>query len=486
MDNLKKASIKGVLWSGIERFGTQIILFVTQVVLARLLTPKEFGLIGMITIFIAISTSFVNSGFGTALIQKKDVNKDDFSTVFIYSIVVALLFYLILYLSAPWIASFFDQLELIGLTRVIGFTFVFASLGLVHNSILQREMDFKSISKITVFANVFASIVGITIALMGGKAYALAFQIVSIQLFRTLFLWIYCLWRPQWIFSTKSFKELFRFGSRLLFSGLLDQIFQNIYLLVIGKYFSAVDLGYYSQAKKFQEVPVASLAGVVGSVSFSAMSKIQDNEEKLRSTFRSLLRMLSFVNFPLMLGLAAVAHPLFFSILGEKWLDAVPYFQLLCISGMLYTLHTTNLSILNVKGRSDLFLRLEVIKKVITTIAIIIGFYWGIIGLVVGRVICSFISYFINCYYSGRIIGFSFYSQVKDIALSFISSIFMFLLIYAFGAIHTSILLLSVQIVAAILFYLVFSFFTRNQALVDIVKLLNEIKPLPLWVIRKF
>ncbi|MRT94812.1 MOP flippase family protein [Ancylomarina sp. 16SWW S1-10-2] len=484
---LKKDTIKGVFWSFIDRFGTQFILLITQIVLARLLTPEDFGLIGMLSIFIAVSQVFVDSGFGNALIQKKDANQTDYSTVFYFNIGVGFLLYGILFFSAPYIASFFQEEKLIGLTRLIGLLLIFNSLGLIQFVKFKKDLDFKSIAKATMISNVIAAILGIMLAFLNFGVWALALQMVCIYFFRSLLFWILSMWRPTWEFSYISFKGLFNFGSKLLLSGLLDQIFQNVYLLIIGKLFSTKDLGYYTQAKKFQDVPVTTLAAIVGNVTFPAFSKIQDDKEKLLIGFRKTLKLLVFVNFPLMLGLAVVAQPFFLFVFGPQWLPSVPYFQLLCISGMVYTLHTTNLSILQVKGRSDLFLRLEIIKKGITVIAIFIGLQWGIMGLIYGRVVTSFIGYFINAHYSGELLNYPILNQLKDLSPSMMISIIMaILMITCTYFLELSISLFLLQICIGIISYFLISYFTKQEALIDGLKIIKEFIPLNSWKTKKY
>lgn len=484
---LRQDTIKGVFWSFIERFGTQFIMLITQIVLARLLLPYDFGLIGMLTIFIAISQVFVDSGFGSALIQKQDTVNKDYSTVFLCNIIVSVILYFILFFSSPIVAKFFNQSELESLLRFIGLVLIFNSLGVVQFARFRKALNFKIIARASLYANVLAAVAGISLAYFDYGVWALASQMVLLYLFRALFFWMYSDWRPSFEFSLTSFKELFNFGYKLLLSGLLDQIFQNIYLLVIGKLYTANDLGYYTQAKKMQDVPVVTLASIVGSVTFPAFSRIQDDKEKLLIGFRKILKLQVFINFPLMIGLAVVANPLFLYVLGEKWLFSVQYFQLLCISGMLYTLHTTNLSILQVKGRTDLFLKLEVIKKIITVIAIIIGMNWGILGLVYGRVISSFIAFFINAYYSGQLLEYSIINQLKDLYPALIISIIMGVILFVLSKIFIlSIGLFVLQIIFGIFIYFSMAYLVKLEACIDGIKILKEYIPIKKWKKRKY
>lgn len=486
MPSLKSQTITGVFWSFIEKFGSQLILLASQIILARLLEPKDFGLIGMLALFIAVSQAFIDSGFDNALIQKKNVNQADYSTVFYFNISIGFLLYLILFVAAPYIADFFREPLLVDLTRVVCVILAVNSFGLIQFVKFKIEMNFKAIAQVVVIANLLSAFVGIMMALMGYGVWALAGQIIGIYFFRTILFWVKSSWRPSLIFSIQSFKQLFSFGSKLLLSGIISQTFENIYLMVIGRMFSATALGFYTQAKKLQEVPVTTLAQVVGNVTFPAFSKIQDENEKLREGFRKLIKLLVFINFPLMLGLAIVAEPLLVLILGEKWLPSVPYFQLLCIAGMIYTLHASNLNILKVKGRSDLFLYLEIIKKTIVVVAIVIGLQWGIIGLVVGQICTSFISFFINAFYTGKLISYTIPNQLKDISQTFLITLGMLAFMSIGFLIENQILSLIFQVLIGIGSYLLLAIATKQEALTDGLLIIKEVIPLRRWKNAKY
>ena len=484
---LKKQTIKGVFWSSVERFGTQFIVLITQIILARLLSPHDFGLIGILIIFITISNVFVDSGFGNALIQKKNANEIDFSTVFYCNIIISTVLYIILFCTSPFIAVFFNQKELAWLIRLVGLVLIFNSFGVVQFAIFRKKLIFKAIARATVIANILSALIGITLAYLNYGIMALAIQMILTHFLKTLLFWMQSSWRPKLMFSKQSFSELFQFGYKLLLSGLLDQIFQNVYLFIIGKLYTTKDLGHYTQARNFQQVPVSTLFAIVGSVTFPAFSKIQDDAEKLLIGVRKTIKILGFINFPLMLGLSVTAEPLFKYILGEKWLPAVPYFKLLCISGMLYTLHAVNLLILQVKGRSDLFLKVEVYKKIIMIVAILIGINWGIIGLVWSHVASSFISYFVNAVYSKKLIGYSIMQQLKDLFPTIITTIFMSTLMYSITeAASISLGIFILQILLGGFSYFVISFITRNDALVDSLNILRDLIPIEKWKRKKF
>jgi len=486
MSELKSQTIRGVFWSFIEKFGSQFILLISQIVLARLLDPRDFGLLGMLAIFIAISQAFIDSGFDNALIQKKDANQTDYSTVFFFNISIGVVLYLILFFTAPLIADFFRSPELVQLTRVVCLILVVNSFGLIQFVKFKIEMNFKAIAQVVVIANLLSAALGIVLALLNFGVWALAAQVIGIYFFRSILFWVKSTWRPSMVFSIKSFKGLFNFGSKLLLSGLISQTFENIYLLVIGRMFSATALGFYDQAKKFQQVPVATLAQVVGNVTFPAFSKIQDENEKLRLGFRKLIKLLVFINFPLMIGLAVMADPLLVVVLGDKWEPSVPYFQLLCIAGMIYTLHSSNLNILKVKGRSDLFLYLEIIKKAIVVLAIIIGLKWGIIGLIIGQIFTSFISFFINAFYTGKLISYTISNQLKDVSQTFYITIVTAAVMSLGWLIQNQILALSYQILSGIGTYLLLAFATKQEAVSDGISILKELIPTRRWKNAKY
>lgn len=486
MGDLKNKSIHGVFWSFIGRFGSLFIVLISQIIFARLLSPKEFGLIGMMTFFVAITSSFVNSGFGTAIVQKKKIYKRDLSTVFFYSVIISIILYVILFFTSFYIALFFSQPELTPLLKLISLSILCSSFGLVHDAILQRNMQYDIISKVSIFSTFFASLFSVILAFSDMKAYSLAIQVVLMQLFRSILLWCYCDWRPGLYFSIESFKNLFRFGSRILLSGVIDQTFQNIYLLIIGRFFSVNDVGFYTQAKKMQDIPVISIMRIVGNVSISTMSKLQDAEDKLIFTYRSLSKMLAFVNFPLMFGLSVIAYPLFSLFFGIKWQGAVLYFQLLCVSGSFYTLNAINLNVLIAKGRSDLYLKLEIYNRILTVISLLITFNYGIVSLIIGRVVCSFIVYFMSCMYLGRIIKVTLFSQVKDLSLSLIISILMSVVVFLCGVVHQSIYLLLFQILLGAVFYLIINSLMKNEALILILRIVNDFKSLPRFIVSYF
>ena len=413
--NLKKRTMVALFWSGTAQFGQQAIQFVISIILARLLMPEDFGLIAMVMIIVAVAKSVVNSGFGAALLQKKDATHIDESSIFYFNIVLGVGMAGFFFFAAPWIAAFYEKPVLVSLTRVLSLNLVIGSFGIVQATLLSKEMDFKTQWKIGMIAPVVSGPVGITMAYQGFGVWSLVGQSLSSNLVRTVLLWLFRRWHPAREFSFSSLRIMFGFGSRILLSGLLNTVFKNIYVLVIGKLFSATALGFYSRAKGLQQLPVKNITGAVGRVTFPAFSAVQDDKPRLKRGLRKALTSIAMLNFPMMLGLAVVAKPLIAVLLTEKWLPSLPYLRLLCVVGVLYPLHSINLNALKAQGRSDLFLRLEIIKKTITVIAIVITYRWGISAMICGGIVVSLLGYYLNTYYIGKLLDYSLVEQIRDL-----------------------------------------------------------------------
>ena len=421
-ESLKEKAVKGVGWSFIDNIANQGITFLVGIILARILSPAEFGILGMITIFIAISNSIIDSGFSNALIRKTDAKRIDYNTVFLFNLAVSVLFYGILYLSSPAISRFFKEPQLISITRVMGLLLFINAFGIIQRTLLVKRVDFKTQTKVSVIASLGSAIVGIGMALMGYGVWSLVGQQLSRQFLNTLFLWVFNNWRPVFEFSKRSFKELFGFGSKLLLSGLINTVYQNIYYIIIGRFYSAAQLGQYTRAEQFNNAFSSNLTSVVQRVSYPVLSSIQDEPERLRDAYRKVIRSSMLITFACMLGLAATAKPVILLLIGEKWLVAVKFLQIICFSGMLYPLHAINLNILQVKGRSDLFLKLEIIKKILAIGPICLGIFLGIEYMLLGSVFNGFLAYYLNSRYSANLINYSTKEQVLDILPTFIVS----------------------------------------------------------------
>ena len=417
--NLKLKTIKGVGWSAIDNVSGYAVTFVVGIILARLLSPEDYGLLGLIGIFTAICTCFINAGFSSALIRKKDATEDDYSTVFICNLGMALLLYGILFVCAPLIASFFDRQELVTLTRVSTLSMVIGSLAMVQRTRLTKRIDFKTQTKITIIATVVRGIVGITTAFIGWGVWALVAQDLTASIVSTILLWHYNKWIPSLRFSLTSFHELFGYSSKLLASGLIDTIWGKTYQMVIGKCYTPATLGQYTRATMFSGLFSANLTSIIQRVSFPVLSEIQDEPSRLKDGYRRIIRSTMLITFACMLMLAAIAKPMILVLIGEKWLQASTFLQIVCFYSMLYPLHAINLNILQVKGRSDLFLKLEIIKKCIAVGPLLLGIFISIYWMLIGSVLVGFFCYYLNAYYSKPLLNYSIKDQIKDVLPSF-------------------------------------------------------------------
>lgn len=463
MSSLKHKTVSGLIWSFIDTIAGQGISFIVGIILARLLAPREFGLIGMITVFIAISESFINSGFSSALIRKKDCTNTDYSTVFYFNLVTGILFFIILYLSAPAISGFFNEPELKAILQVMGLILIIDSLTIIQRTILTKRINFKLQARISVIASIGSGIIAIAMALNGFGVWSLVAQRIVKQCINSLFLWIWNKWKPLFVFSIKSFKELFGFGSKLLISGLIDTIYKNVYYLIIGKFFSAQELGFYTKASEFKNLPSQNLNSIISRVTYPVLSTLQDDIPRLKNNYQRLIRSVMFITFILMMGMAAVAEPMIYTLIGTKWEPAIIYLQMLCFVGMMYPLNALNLNMLQVQGRSDLFLKLEIIKKIIAIPTILIGIFFGIKMMIVGMIVNALIAYYLNSYWSGVKIGYSLKQQVNDILPSFILALTMGVVVYLLEKIlpFSHVINLIILIIFGAIFVFVFCEITR-------------------------
>jgi teichuronic acid exporter len=426
----KQKAITSLFWSTVEKFSAKGVQFLLGIVLARLLLPEDYGLIGIVLIFFAISNTITDSGFKSALIQKKNRDEKDFSTVFFFNIVVAILFYIILFFAAPLISIFFDNEALTLLIRVSMISIIINSFSVVQIAKFSIDLDFKTQTKATLISILISGSVGIAMAYYGYGVWALVTQFIIRNLVNVVLLWLYSSWIPLDGFHKDRFKSLFSFGYKLLISSLLDTIYRNIYLIIIGKFFTIRELGFYTRAKQFSDFPSSNLTQILDRVTFPLLSQIQDDKQKLTEKYKLLIGNTSLVFFPLMILLLTLAEPIIILVLTEKWLSVVWMLQLLCIASIWYPIHALNLNILKVIGRSDLFLKLEVYKKIITTIILIISLPFGIKGLIIGMIIASLIALFLNTSYTQKFINYSLIHQFKDISIVLFFNVLMGLIVF--------------------------------------------------------
>ena len=474
-ESLKQKTVKGVFWSSVERFSVQGIQFLVMIIMARLLTPKDYGLVGMVAIFIAVAQSLVDSGFSQALIRKQNRTETDNSTVFYFNIVVGVLLYFILFAIAPWVADFYDSPELTALMRVVCLSVVFNSLVVVQRALLTVNIDFKTQAKASLTAAVVSGIVGIGMAYSGFSYWSIVTQqLVNLGL-NTLLLWLFARWRPQWTYSWNSFRELFTFGSKLMASGLLDVVYRNMYLLVIGKVFTASSLGYYTRANQFAEFPSSNLTSIMQRVTYPVLCQIQDDDERLALIYRRFLRVSAFLIFPLLVGLSAVAEPFILLLLKDQWLFASTLLQIICFGMMWYPIHSINLNLLQVKGRSDLFLKLEIIKKIIAVIILCITVPMGLVAMCVGQIFSSIICLIINTHYTGKLIQVGFLRQMQDLLPTLVLSLTMWGVVYSTISFLTgSLLQLITGIVVGVIYYIVFAFLFRFPELKELLSIIRR------------
>lgn len=424
-ESLKNKTKKGLAWSMIERFATQGVQFLFGIILARLLSPDDYGIIAMPLVFLAIAQCIIDSGFSTALIRKPELTEDDLSTAFYFNIGIGILCYAVLFFSSPLIADFYHTPILSSLLKVTALAVLFNPLCAVQQAILTRKIDFKTQAIVSLSGAVVSGIVGLYMAYNGFGVWSLVFQQVGGYVMRTILLWILGKWKPKRKWSWESFHYLWGFGSKMLGSGLLDTIYNNIYPIVIGKYFSAQDLGNYTRAQQFSSLPSSNVTGVLQRVTFPVLSSIQNEDERLAKNYRKILKLSAFLVFPMMLMLSAIANPLVRILLTDKWIGCIILLQIICFQMMWYPIHAINLNLLTVKGRSDLFFRLEVLKKIIGVCIMCITIPNGIIWMVSGGIVSSMISLVINTYYTGKLIQVGYLKQMRDLLPIFGISLFM-------------------------------------------------------------
>lgn len=413
--SLRQQAFKGVLWNLTDNLSVQVIQFVTGIYMARILSPSDYGLMGMLLIFTVLSDAIMNGGFSTALIRKTDRTDTDAATAFYFNIVVGLMLYGGLFLLAPSIAAFYKAPLLQDLIKVAAIPFVVNAFFLVQRTYLTIRMDFKTQAKISVVSALAKGGTGIGMAYAGYGVWAIAWSGVAGAVVSCMLYWWRSVWKLRFCFSWRSFRELFGFGSKLMLSSVLDVLGNNLFTLIIGKKFAASSLGYYTRAYGYSSLPPTVLTGVFSRVTLPMLSRMQNDDERLAKVYRQMLRLSAFVVFPLMVGLALLARPLIVLMITEKWLPCVEYMQLLCFAFMLYPIHALNLNLLQVKGRSDLFLRLEIIKKGLMLGLLLVALPFGIRAICIGGVVSSFLAWILNTYYTGKLIKIGFWSQVKDV-----------------------------------------------------------------------
>ena len=448
--SLKDKTVKGTFWSAADAFLGQGFTFVVGIVLARILSPAEYGIIGIVMIFTIVLSGLVDSGFSTALIRKKEATDEDYNTMFITNMAMSLLVYALLWFGAPVIAHFFDRPELVSITRVTGLMLIFQATSITQVTILTKRIDFKTKTKASLVAAVLSGIVGVSMAYIGFGVWALVAQILSKTLLYSVGLWTLNRWWPNGSFSRDSFHYMWGFGWKMMVSGLLNNIWNQLYQLVVGKFYSPATLGQYTRSKDYANILSSNLTSIVDRVTFPVLSEIQDNQERMIYAYRRIIKSSMFVTVVCMFSLGAVAEPFIYFLIGPQWHEAATYLPLICISMSMYPLHAINLNMLKVQGRSDIFLILEIIKKVIALGPICLGIFVNVYWMLIGAIIAGIIAFFLNSYYTGKRLGYSSWMQIGDIAPSYALGIAIALSVYFLKYLQISnFFILAIQIVVA-------------------------------------
>ena len=430
-NNLKQQTKKGLYWSFFNQFSNYGMQFCVGIVMARLLSPSDYGITALPGVFLAIAAVFQDSGMAGALIRKPEIEEKDYSTLFLYSIGMGIVMYAALFFASPYIASYFETPVLIPLVRVTALTFLWGPITTVQYVFLKRKLDFKTPTKISIATKIFSAIVGITMAYMGYGLWALVISGV-LSGFLNLILIVWAVrWYPRTGWSNESFKYLWGYGNKMLASSLLETAYSNITPLFVAKYYSPADLGVYNRARNYAIMPSQNVTGVIQNVTFPVLSKMQDDDESLARNYRRMLKTTAFVVFPLMMILAGLARPLILTMITAKWEACIILLQLLCFSLMWYPIHSINLNLLQVKGRTDLFFRLEVIKKIIGLSILVVTLPLGLVVFCIGGIISSLVCLAVNTYYTGKLINVGYLKQMRDLFPTLLLSLVLFGVILA-------------------------------------------------------
>lgn len=450
--------VKNFIWRFAERCGAQLVTFIVSIVLARILAPEDYGTIALVTVFTTILQVFVDSGLGTALIQKKEADDLDFSSVFFFNFAVCIILYIGMFIAAPFIAEFYNDSSLTSVVRVISLTIVISGVKGIQQAYVSRNMMFKRFFFSTIGGTIFSAIFGIVLAYQGFGVWALVAQQLSNTAIDTLILWLTVKWRPKLMFSWNRLKTLLVFGWKLLVSALLDTCYNNLRNLIIGKMYSSADLAYYNQGDKFPKVIVTNINTSIDSVLLPTMSSAQDDRERVKNMTRRAIKTSTYVMAPLMMGLAFCSVPIVHLVLTDKWLPCVPFLRIFCVTYMFYPIHTANLNAINAMGRSDWFLRLEVIKKIVGMAILLSTMWFGVMAMAYSLLLSSVLSQIINSWPNRKLLGYGYLEQIRDIAPAIILAVIMGICVYFIGYIPLpTIVTLIIQIVAGAVIYIVFS-----------------------------
>lgn len=444
-ENLKSKTVSSMLWSATQRFGVLILSFISNLILARYLSPDDYGAIGMLTVFISLGETFIDSGLGAALIQKKDPSELDYSTVFWCNLFISVVLYVLLFFTAPLISVFYNMEILTPILRVKAIALIIQGFRLIQTTRLQKQLNFKTNSIVYLTASFISTVIAIICAVCGLGVWSLVIKTLLDTFIRTCLFWIIGKWKPLFQFSKKSFKELFAFGGVMLSTSIIITLYSNLQTLIIGKAFSATDLGYYTQANKLESIPVNAFDQIVNQVSFPIFSKLKDDQEKMKNGLRKIVICISYIIFPMMVYFVICARPIFLFLFTSKWDASIPYFRYLCIMGMMYTVNTMNTNLIKASGQKKLYFNLQLIKRLIGICIIIGSVYFGMTGLLIALIAIEYLFFFINGFVSKKIINYKIFEQILDILPNYILSIGTgFLVYFVFKNIHLSNILLII------------------------------------------
>ena len=475
INTIKFQVFSGLLWKFAERIGAQAITFVLSIILARLLSPSDYGAIAVLLVFITIADVFVNAGFGSALIQKKDADNLDFSSVFYFSFLFSVFIYAVIYLAAPFVADFYNMPVLQSTLQVLALRIPVAAINSVQQAYVSRNMQFKKFFYSTLSGTAASAVVGITMAYNGYGIWSLVGQYLSNAVVNTIVLFSVINWRPQLMFSFQRLKSLFSYGWKLLLSGLLDTGYQSLNSLLIGKFYTPADLAFFDTGKKFPMVIVNNINSSISSVLFPALASEQDEPEKVKAHTRKAIQISSYIMWPMMLGMAACADSIVSLVLTDKWLPAVPYLQIACITYGLWPIHTANLQAINAMGRSDIFLKLEVIKKCVGISILMFTMQYGVLVIALGGIVGGIIGTVINSYPNGYLLKYNYCEQIKDIMPSIILSAITAIIILSINShFNNNVYLLICDIVAFVFIYLFLSYITKNKEFAYLIAIIKE------------
>lgn len=428
----KSIFLNGMFWSFIQQFSYQLISFAIQLILVRFISPSDFGLIGMLAVFIGIATAFIDGGMTSSLIRNNQADNSDYSTIFYYNVFLSVIIYFILYNLAPFIGKFYNQQVLEKIARLYGLTLIFSSFGSVHNIILFKKMEFKKQAIITLPPMILGGVLGVFLAINNYGVWSIVYSTLATTLLTSLSLWSFSNWKPSLTFNIDKFKINFRYAYKMSIAIAIDNLFTNIYPILIGRLYNPTAVGYYTRANSLMMLPVGNFSIILNRVVFPLFSKVQDDLFALQRIFKKIMQLIFYVLAPMTALMIILSKEIVLVLFTDKWLQIIPIFQILCFVGLLYPLHLYNLMILQVKGKSALFLKLELIKKVLIIISLFISVKYGFFGILIGSVLASLITLPINIYYAGELINYKIFQQFKDLFPIFVLTIIMSVIVFFF------------------------------------------------------